>query len=255
MRFLAILLLVLMADSSSYAYADVTAEEIIVESWRLYRQANNEKETIDITINNNGGAKEKTLTRWTKFSPDGEDKIISKFSKPAVETGLGRLIWRNSLGDKQWLKLPSMRRTRKVSVNNQAKYFAGTDITYEDARQLVSERTNDFNYYRQGEENECWIIKAVPKKGVNSGYSKRIFWINQTTFAVNRIEYYNTKKDLLKIQYNQKIQITKNGRWRVNQVKIKNTILSRCTTIKIIKRQVNVDLPLNIFSKRFLLKK
>jgi outer membrane lipoprotein-sorting protein len=257
MRYLAaiLLLMVLMAGNSSYAQA-ITAEEIIAETWRLYRQANNEKEKIEIIVHDSGGRiKEKVLTRWTKFSPNGEDKIVIKFSKPALDKGLGLLIWRSSLGDKQWLKLPSMRRVRKVSVSNQA-YFANTDITYEDSRQLIGERIKDFNYRRLGEKKgRRWIIESVPKEGVSSGYSKRVFWIDQRTFAIIRIEYYGRRGDLIKVAQHNEIQIENNQRWRVNQVEIKNIILGRFTMIKIIERQINIDLSPSIFTKRFLLKK
>ncbi|MEA2113414.1 MAG: outer membrane lipoprotein-sorting protein [Patescibacteria group bacterium] len=253
MRCLVILLLVLA--TANFSYAETTAEEIIAKTWRLYRQVDNEKETVSVIVRGGGRIKEKVLTRWTKFNPNGEDKIIIKFSKPAIDKGLGLLIWRNPLGDKQWLKLPSMRRARKISVNNQAKYFAGTDVTYEDSRQLIGERTDDFNYREWGnEKDEYRIIEAVPKKGVSSGYSKRVFWIERQTFAVTRIEYYN-RKGLLKIQHNQEIEIAGNGKWRVNRVAIENMAVGRFTTIKITERQVNTDLPPTIFTKRFLLKK
>jgi len=124
---------------------DLSAEKIIARSWQLYRQASTEKESIEVeSIQNQGRRESKSLTRWTKFDPSGEDKVAVVFSKPVMDDGLGLLTWRHpDKEDDQWLKLPSMDKVRRVSVSDYDKYFAGTDFTYEDLRQLSGELGGD----------------------------------------------------------------------------------------------------------------
>jgi Outer membrane lipoprotein-sorting protein len=105
----------------------------------LFRQVTYEKERMEVNIIYKDGRKEeKVLTRWVHYDPAGEDKVTIVFSKPAREEGLGLFIWRHAKGDDdQWLKLPSMKEVRRISIADQSKYFAGSDITYEDSRQLI----------------------------------------------------------------------------------------------------------------------
>ncbi len=124
------------------------ARDMIKKSWDKFRAAKSEIEEAAIAVKyDDGRVEQKAYTRWIQFDPAGEDKVAIVFSAPANDRGLGLLTWRHKQGeDDQWLKLPSMKQVRRVSTSDQAKYFAGTDITYEDARQLIGERIDDFNY-------------------------------------------------------------------------------------------------------------
>lgn len=232
---------------------DLSAEKIIARSWQLYRQASTEKESIEVEIIQNQGRREsKSLTRWTKFNPSGEDKVTVVFSKPVMDDGLGLLTWRHpGKQDDQWLKLPSMDKVRRISVSDQDKYFAGTDFTYEDLRQLTGERLPDFTYETIKQEDNQTVISAVPRLGVETGYGKRIFWVN-SAFVIVKMEYYSKGGLLLKSQTNSRITTHKGGTWRAEQVEVKNLMLNRQTAMRVIERVLNPTLTRDIFSVRFL---
>lgn len=241
----------------NFVLADVplklTAEQIIVKSYQLYRQTEYEKEEIEVLIQYyDGRQNEKGLTRWTKFDSSGEDKVAIKFSRPARDRGLGLLTWRYpDKGDKQWVKLPSLERVRGISASDQSKYFADTDITYEDARQLINEKTKDFNYILLRCEDEVWVIEALPKPGTETGYCKRFFWIDKR-FVINKIEYFNKTGSLLKIQTNNRIHFIDSGIWRADCVTIDNRLLKRRTIMEVKERQIGINFASNIFCEQFL---
>jgi hypothetical protein len=250
-----ILLFLVLLLNVPFCYAEeLTAAQIIAKSWQLYRQVSDEKETIEIVIKyNDSRREEKSLIRWIKYdSAKAEDKVTIKFFKPAIEDGLGLLTWRHSGGsDDQWLKLPSLDRVRRVSISDQAKYFAGTDITYEDSRQLIGERTSAFDYRVLRNEENLWVIEALPKAGTETGYSRRIFWIDNK-FAVHKIEYYSKDGKFLKVQTNSHITYTVGGLWRAALIEINNLMLTRQTSMRIVERRLNISPPPDIFSIKFL---
>jgi outer membrane lipoprotein-sorting protein len=237
----------------SCGFADAQdASDIVKKSREKFRMAKSEIEEADISVKyDDGRVEQKTYTRWIMFDPAGEDKVSIVFSAPANDKGLGLLTWRHMrTEDDQWLKLPSLKQVRRVSTSDQAKYFAGTDITYEDARQLLGERTDYFNYQVLKKEGDVTVIEAKPKPETKTIYGKRVIWIDDR-LAVVRVEYYSPEGSLIKNQLNNAI-VEEKGCWRVCDAKIENILLKRSTTIKIIKRQIDTVIPANVFSKTFL---
>jgi hypothetical protein len=231
----------------------MTAEEIVAKSWKLFRQADTERELVALAIEYRDGRKEeKQLERWTKYSSTGEDRVTIRFSKPAIDNGLSLLIWRHADGsDDVWLKLPSLNQERRISMRDQAKYFAETDFTYEDSRQLIGERIKDFNYRLVSEKDGVYIIEATPKANTESGYGKRIFHIN-TQWVFFRIEYYEKNGILIKVQNNGPFEIGQNGRWRPRHLEMDNVLLKRKTVMDIRERNIDQNLSSEVFSRKFL---
>lgn len=233
---------------------ELKPEQIVAKSWQLYRQTPDEQETIEVVVSYFDGRRDtKALTRWIKYGPDGEeDKIAVKFHKPAMDEGLGLLTWRHAQKSAdQWLKLPSLERVRRVSPGEQDKYFAGTDLTYEDLRQLTGERIRDFTYRLIQREGEQSVIEILPNNGIKTGYSRRIAWIGNA-FVLHKMEYYGKNGKLLKIQTNNDITLSDNGLWRTDCIEVNNLMLNRRTSLRVIDRQLNSNLPAEIFSVRFL---
>lgn len=234
--------------------AEPTAEQIMEKSWQLYRRLNTEQEFVSAAIKEEGGfSQAKTFTRWTKYDPAGEDKVVIKFTEPVLDNGLCLLTWRHAgkNNDEQWLKLPSQNKVRRIALGDQGKYFAGLDFTYEDARQLIGERISQFNYRFLEIKNGDYLIEARSKPGTDTAYGKRIFWIDKK-FAVNKIEYYDKNGKPIKTQENLEIKISENGLWRADRVIITNKSLHRTTQVKFTERKINLGLSAETFTQRFL---
>jgi hypothetical protein len=232
---------------------DISAEQIVARSWDLYRQADSEKERILITVEYRDGRKyEKDLIRWTQYAFSGEDKIAAKFLRPPIDQGLGLLIWRHAdREDDVWLKLPSMNQERRVSMSDQTKYFAETDFTYEDTRQLAGERIRNFSYRLLEQRAGVYVIEAVPKAGVETAYGRRIFEI-RSDGAVTKAEYFGKNGMLIKRQANTEVNVQPDGLWRTSQILMENLLLGRKSLMKITERKINTELPAETFSRKFL---
>jgi len=232
---------------------DLSPEAVISKSWELFRQTNHEKESVRIVITYTDGRKEeKKLIRWTRFDPAHEDSVTIKFLDPPLDRGLGLLTLRHAKReDEQWLKLPSLKKVRKIAAGEQDKYFAGTDLTNEDIRQLIGERVQDFTFALAKKETGCSVIEAVPREGIETGYGRRLIWVDEK-FAITKVEYYGKKGALLKTQTNSGITVSEKGLWRTRHVEMDNLLLKRKTLVDIEAREVDIDLASGIFSKDFL---
>ena len=228
--------------------------DIISKVWWKYRDAEDEKERVKITLRYRDGKEVvKELYRWTQFSVDGKDKTTIKFTMPVADKGPGLLTLRDPVKcDVHWLKKPSLRNIRRLPTVDESKYFAGTDFTIEDFRQSLGERQIDFLYQLVEGNKDFWVIGAFPKKGIATGYTKRTFWIDKQ-FVLRKVEYYYGNDDLLKVQRNMDIHMSAEGRWRSNRIEIENIHLGRTTTIEITDRQIDSRLSADIFTKGFLL--
>jgi hypothetical protein len=137
-----------------------------------------------------------------------------------------------------------------VATKNQGKPFVGTDFTYKDTDQLSGENIADYDYKIKKDNQDYWWIEACPKDSFeNPVYEKRVFKINQNTWAVEEIVYWKSGQ-VEKVQTNQEIQFDGEA-WRPNLVIIKNNFLARTTFFKVVKREINPKIPSWIFTKKF----
>lgn len=240
----------------SSALAQGNARNMMAQSWENYRQSEYEFEVSQVLITDSSGqVTEKEFSRWIHFSEDG-DKVAVVFNKPNRQKGLGLLTYRHSQGkDDQFLFMPSWKKVRRISVSDQGKYFAGTDITYEDARQLIGERLDDFEYKVFKSENSLIVIEAFPRSGADTAYAKRDIYLNEK-FQIVRIDYYGLDSSgkffKIKEQINSVIFTGINEFWRVDELAITNYLLNRITRIKVVQRNSKSVISDNIFSKQFL---
>jgi hypothetical protein len=233
---------------------ELDVSEIISKVWWKYRNAEDEKERVKITLKYRDGREiVKELFKWPQFSADGKDKLAIKFTLPVADKGLGLLTFRDPVKrDVHWLKKPSLRNIRRLPIRDESEYFGGIDLTIEDLTQSVGERQIDFLYQLVESNKDFWVIEALPKEGIATGYAKRIFWIDKQS-VLRKVEYYERNEGLLKVQRNMDIHISAEGRWRANRIEIENIHLGRTTTIEIEDRQIDSRLSADIFTKGFLL--
>lgn len=126
---------------------------------------------------------------------DYKDLIV--FTHPQNVKGLSVLSWTYLTPGRDqdlWLWLPSLRKIRRMSQNEDDDSFMGTDFTYEE---VVSRKWGDETYTLLGEENfpgqesiqngktyykdtPCYVIEACPKRE-DWYYSKRKVYLEKST--------------------------------------------------------------------------
>ena len=136
--------------------------------------------------------------RSLEVEGDG-DKSLSIFDKPRDVKGTAFLSFSHTVGnDDQWLYLPALKRVKRISSRNKSGPFMGSEFAYED---LSSFEVEKFTYKHLRDEpcgdETCYVVEQYPVDK-NSGYKRRIVWIDQSEYRMHKTEFYNRRDALLK---------------------------------------------------------
>lgn len=138
------------------------------------------------------GAK-RTFTMSTLERDPGGDKRAVVFHQPRDLAGFVSLNHSELLEpDQQWIFLPQLNRTRRLSSRDKTGAFAGSEFSYED---IVRPELDKYAYRSLGTgacdaKQPCEIVENTPLYPY-SGYSKQVEAIDMEILQPRRIEYYD----------------------------------------------------------------
>ena len=130
---------------------------------------------------------------------DDGDKSLTIFNKPRDVKGTAFLSFSHPVAaDDQWLYLPALKRVKRISSRNKSGPFMGSEFAFED---LSSFEVEKFTYkYIAEEELDGMKVHKVEQYPVdeNSGYTRRVIWLDTVELRPYKIEFYDRKNSLLK---------------------------------------------------------
>ena len=97
--------------------------------------------------------------------------------------------------------MPALKRVKRISSDNKTGSFVGSEFAYED---LSSQEIEKYTYKwiedvpcPGKKELSCFVNEDYPVEK-NSGYTKRVLWMDYDEFRVWKIDFYDRKDSLLK---------------------------------------------------------
>ena len=157
----------------------------------------------------------------------GERKTVLFFSSPTNVKGTGFLTFDYHDGNKdddQWLYLPALRKTRRISAANRGDYFLGTDLTYEDIKKGTKINTEDYTFKTLKEDKvgstQCYVVEAIPVNGKIAKelkYGKVHFYIDPEKWISVKNEYWDIAGNPLKTTEIKALELV-DGIWTVQQI-------------------------------------
>lgn len=167
-----------------------------------------------------------------KSSEDVGDKSLIVFDSPADIDGTALLSHAQILKpDNQWLFLPALKRTKRISSVNKSGPFVGSEFAFED---LTSLELNKFNYkYLRSEACGvlvCDVVERQPRYE-HSGYTRQIAWVDQSAYQVRRLEFYDRRDELLKVLTFEDYRQYKNKYWRPHKFSMVNQKTKKSTDL------------------------
>ena len=152
-----------------------------------------------------GGKRERQLRRFTKRLPGDEEKSISFFLAPPEVKGTGFLVWAHKgRDDEQWLFLPELKRTRRITAQSRDSSFMGTDFSFRDLEimgefQDWTENDAPAKLIREELLNEtpCYVIELHPKQEGMS-YTRILLWMEQEQLIARKLDFYDRKEKHVK---------------------------------------------------------
>ena len=157
--------------------------------------------TINMTLTNSKG-KIRTNKMISK-SIDKNRKQIIWFLEPKDDKGISFLkIEQKGKDDQMRMWLPAFKKVRRISAKKKGDSFMGSDLSYED----LSTRDIENHAHRRLEDDffsnsDCFVLETIPRKELNSSYSKHISWINKSNSSIIKEESYNKRGEIKKKKF------------------------------------------------------
>jgi len=232
----------------------LTGKQIIE---KVYNRPTGDDQTSDLTmtlINKSGDQRVRKIKQFTKDLGDVE-KSIMFFLSPADVKNTSFMNWTydSDQSDDQWIYLPALKKTKRISSDSKSDYFMGSDFTYDD---LGDRKLEDDTHKLLREETidgkECYVIESV-SKDEDYMYFKTVVWVNKSNFIGVKKEFYDEDEDLLKILAIKEVEEI-SGIWVITNSEMKNVQKNHRTTIVLSNIQINTGMSESKFSERMMMR-
>jgi hypothetical protein len=179
-----------------------------------------------------GGEAVRTFRMMALEQKDDGDKTLAFFDRPADLAGTAVLTYSHALvPDDQWLYLPEVKRVKRISSQNKAALFMGSEFAYED---LSTWEVKKYKYKYLRDEtldgNDCFVIENTPAY-LDSAYSKQIEWVDKQIYQPRRLDYYDRQGRLLKTMTFSDYQQYLGKHWRASGQLMQNHQTGKATQI------------------------
>jgi len=245
---------------ASAAGAAPTADEIMTRSFLTSKVADSTTDATFRLVNASGQERVRRTTGPSKLTPGTTDnRRLITFESPADVRGTKTLLVEHSAKDDDiWIYLPAMKKVRRLVASNKKDSFVGTDFSYGD---VIGHKVEDWTHRLLREEKaggkDCWVVESLPKRpevAENTGYSKRVSWIDRESAVEVRAEVYDLGGELLKKTASEDVRKVdaKNGKWQAMRLIAENVQTGHKTIIDFENFKANVGVADDVFTPRAL---
>ena len=235
-----------------------TAEEkgmrIAVEAKASDKGWQDMQANMNMILRNKLGQESIREIRMKSLEVEGDgDKSLSVFDKPRDVKGTAFLSFSHAIGaDDQWLYLPKLKRVKRIASRNKSGPFMGSEFSYEDLSSFEVEKyTYKFIKDEACEGGTCYVVEQYPVDK-NSGYTRRVVWLDQKEYRPWKIDFYDRKDSPLKTLTYHNYQEYKEKHWRPDLMKMINHQSGKSTDLTYGSYTFQTGLSDNDFNKNTL---
>lgn len=246
----------IMVPSVGYANDDgLSAEAIrdkVVENNSF--GFNNARAEVKLTLVSKRNTRRERMIRVDSLDTAEGKRTMVRFLKPADVAGTSFLsVEQTERDDDQYLYLPSLDKSKRISGGQKNQRFMGTELTYAD---MESRDLKDGKVTRLPDEayggGQVYVLEATPREGdKESQYSRTKSWIHKVSSVPLKVEFYDRKGKLLKTLKVKRLE-KQDGRWIAKETLIENTQSKAKTEMSIVSIAFDVKLNAAMFTERAL---
>ena len=242
-----ILCLALM--SISFAFADgLTGYDIAKKADEVESPETGSYKAVMTLKSKKGNERVREVLMRSKDYGDTE-KTVVVFTTPKDVSGVAYLMFEydekedgTTPDSDNWLYMPAMKKSRRISGSNKQDDFMGSDFTYED----IGERglsKDTFTLLREETVNdaECYVVEAVAKDKTEKE-QRRILWFRKDNFILQKGEFYDRQNMLHRVLECSDIKKV-NGYWTTGVMTVKNVQSEHSTVLEL--KDIQYDIPLD----------
>jgi outer membrane lipoprotein-sorting protein len=238
----------------------LTAVEIMDKNFVVGKYADSTSDTTMTLTNKSGQQRVRKTFGTSKLDANGIDnKRMTRFLEPTdVKGTVSLLVEHSDKDDDIWIYLPSVKKVRRLISSNKKDSFVGTDFSYGD---VIGHKVKEWNHTLVKEEDidgkTCYVIESTPKDATvktNTGYSKRVGWIQKDNFVTVKAIAYDEAGELLKeAKYSHWKEVdTVKHKWQAGILEAKNLQTGHSTVITIDQFKVNNGVKDDFFTTRYM---
>ncbi len=194
---------------------------------------------MEMRLKNSRGQERVRSMEMAEGDFGGLQYSLIRFTAPSDVRGVGLLsIEQENDEDLQWLYMPALKRSRRISSSGKSDSFMGSDFTYEDLENTAPDKGQ---HTKIGTDvvngRQCWVVETVPE---DRAYSRVVQWIGQESKISWKAEFYElgSGERLLKtLTVESAEQI--DGYWIEKRLVMKNVQTGHSTTL--IRSRIDLD--------------
>jgi len=246
--------LILTGGFSAQTIAQELSGRDIIE--KVYNRPTGDDQTSNLTmtlVNKSGSERVRKIKQFTKDFGDVE-KSIMFFQSPADVKNTSFMSWTydaENKSDDQWIYLPAIKKTKRISSDSKSDYFMGSDFTYDD----LGDRKLDADTHKRLEDAtidgvDYYVVESIAKDE-DYMYSKTKTWIRKDNYIGLKKEFYNEDGELFKILHVKKFEEI-DGIWVITSSEMENTERNHRTSMVLDQVKINTGIPASRFSERMM---
>jgi len=231
-----VILLLAALIAAPVAQAETVEEKglaIAVESDNRDKGWSDSYAEMKMVLRNRHGKESVRQIRVTNLEMDGDgDKGLTVFDTPRDVKGTAFLSYSHSLvPDEQWIFLPALKRVKRISSSNKSGPFMGSEFAYEDISSFEVPKYS-YKYLRDEmlDGMDCFVLELRPQYK-HSGYTKSHIWMDKAEYRIQKIDFYDRKDSLLKIQRFTDYKLYLDKYWRAHTQTMENQQNGKSTTL------------------------
>lgn len=228
------------------------AEIILKKAQTLLASKDDSAQISMKIIEASGSKKDRQITIKRKYSAK-KNQVLVKIQKPTDQKGAGILSVIEGGSEQQWLYLPSSKQVRRFVSKNKQEGVLGSELSPQDL-DLNTAKGAKVTFLKKEKVGAIEVSLIEVKSASNeTAYSKAVVWVDQKQNLPLRIEYYNSKNQVVKRIDFQNYKLF-NGVFRAQLIDIKNLENKRGTLLTLTNVKVNSGLSDDDFTQRALSK-
>ncbi len=240
--------------------ADVDVTDIMSKNFSISRVEDSLFEATFTLTAKQGSERVRKTAGGTKLQANGMDQMrLTRFVSPPDVSGTATLVVEHAGKDDDiWIYLPALKKVRRLVSSNKKDSFLGTDFSYVD---VIGYPVANWHYSLLREENvngeACYVISGTPKTPQvksDSGYSKRVEWIQKSNNMTVKAEFFDEAGQLLKTGVFSDIKLVdpKAKKWQAMRLEQTNLQTGHRTVIQFDSFKVNQKVDEQMFTTRAL---
>ncbi len=242
--------------------AEMTGRQVMEKQKERHKVKSEIGAETMLLVDKDKNQEKRQVKRYAKEVGKDLHRYLVVFLSPGDIKGTALLTWeQKGRENDQWLYLPAQKKMQRIAKGSKKNYFMGTDFTYED---MEPEDIDNFNYTilrteqfnHDGKSYECYVIQAIPaneEKKRESGYSKRIMWIDKKNLVTLKGDFYDRRDRLQKTQTSHELENVGGTVWRPKKTLMNHHEKNHKTVTGIMSRKINTAIDNSVFTERFIL--